>query len=50
VPQAPDQPQPGRAPQPGPRSCRKRRDGRKMVWLKGMAEAQEATDSQNRYN
>jgi len=40
----------GRAPQPGGRSRGQCRDGRKVVWLKGMPESQQATDGQNRYN
>ena len=46
----PDGPQPSGAPQAPPaRPCRQRGDGRKMVWLKGMAQAQQAADGQNGY-
>jgi hypothetical protein len=51
MPQAPEQTQSGRRPHPlGAGSRGERRDGRKMVWLKGMAEAQQATDGENGYN
>ena len=51
VPQTPDESQPGGAPQaPGARPCRQGGDGRKMVWLKGMPQAQESADGQDGYN
>ncbi len=47
---APNQAQPGGAPEPAARTTCQGRDGRKMVRLKGMAESQQTTDGQNRYN
>ena len=49
--ESPDEPEPGGAPQtPAAGPCRQGGDGRKMVWLKGMAQAQKAADGQNGYN
>ena len=48
--QAPDQTQPSGSPHPGAGPGGQGRDGRKMVWLKGMAQAQQATYGENGYN
>jgi len=48
--ESPHQPQAGGAPEPCRGTGRKRGNGRKMVRLKGMAEAQEAPDGQSGYN
>ena len=50
VSQSPDQPEAGCSPQAGSWPCSECRDGRKMVWLKGMAQPQQATHGQNGYN
>ena len=49
--ESPDESEPGGAPQtPAAGPCRQRGDGRKMVWLKGMTQAQKSADGQNGYN
>ena len=50
VTQAPDQAQPGSAPELGPGPGGEGRNGRKMIRLKGMPETQQAPDGQNGYN